>query len=156
MMSWSALLWAWSLRCDLQKCRERLIDERSIAPISGAVEEKSANWGVPYKQWKQQKMQFVRQKQTSLSAVRKTKTNSTNAVRKTKTEMYWCSSKDKNEIIWASMHRHKTLEISFSKVDSEEPSKHCIAVGISRRLAGYWEKFSISNHHVSVELHRLW
>ena len=41
--------------------------------------------------------------------------------------------------------------ISLSKVDSEESSKHCIAVGISRRLAGYWEKFSISNHLSSVE-----
>ena len=35
-------------------------------------------------------------------------------------------------------------------------SKHCIAVCVSRRLAGYWEKFSISNHHASVRLHRLW
>ena len=53
------------------------------------------------------------------------------------------------------MHRELALEISLIQVDSEESSKHCIAVGISRRLAGYWEKFSISNHHVSVELHRL-
>ena len=43
--------------------------------------------------------------------------------------------------------------ISLIEVDPEGSFKHCIAVGISRRLAGYWEKFSISNHHVSVEPH---
>ena len=48
------------------------------------------------------------------------------------------------------------FKVYLVDMDPEESSKHCIAVGISRRLAGYWEKFSISNHHVSVELHRLW
>ena len=38
----------------------------------------------------------------------------------------------------------------------EETSKHCKADGVSRRLAGYWEKFSISNHHASVRPHWLW
>ena len=45
---------------------------------------------------------------------------------------------------------------SLVEMDPEGSFKHCVAVGISRRLAGYWEKFSISNHHASVDLHRLW
>jgi hypothetical protein len=53
-------------------------------------------------------------------------------------------------------YRILTEKIFLVQVDPEGSFKHCIAVGISRRLAGYWEKFSISNHHVSVELHRLW
>ena len=40
--------------------------------------------------------------------------------------------------------------IFLVEMDPEGSFKHCIAGGISRRLAGYWEKFSISNHHVSV------
>ena len=57
------------------------------------------------------------------------------------------------------MQRHhcgSNLRLYLIEMDPEESSKHCIAADISRRLAGYWEKFSISNHHVSVELHRLW
>ena len=43
--------------------------------------------------------------------------------------------------------------VSLVNMDPEGSFKHCIAAGISRRLAGYWEKFSISNHHVSVRRH---
>ena len=42
-------------------------------------------------------------------------------------------------------------EFSLLYVDPEGSFEHCIVVGVSRRLAGYWEKFSISSHHVSVE-----
>ena len=56
----------------------------------------------------------------------------------------------------AGVRPHDVLMDYLVIMDPEESSKHCIAVGISRRLAGYWEKFSISNHHASVDLHRLW
>ena len=49
-----------------------------------------------------------------------------------------------------------TCVVFLVEMDPEGSFKHCIAVGISRRLAGYWEKFSISNHHASVDLHWLW
>jgi len=50
----------------------------------------------------------------------------------------------------------EATRVSLFQAVPEETSKHCIAGGISRRLAGYWEKFSISNHHASVKPHRLW
>ena len=41
----------------------------------------------------------------------------------------------------------------LNKVVRKRTSKHCVDDGISRRLAGYWYKFSTSNNHVSVEPH---
>ena len=43
------------------------------------------------------------------------------------------------------------FEFSLGTMIPQGISKHCIAVCVSRRLAGYWEKFSISNHHASVD-----
>ena len=68
------------------------------------------------------------------------------------------TSKERNMTTHKKQRHHcgSNLRLYLIEMDPEESSKHCIAAGISRRLAGYWEKFSISNHHVSVELHRLW
>ena len=72
-------------------------------------------------------------------------------------ELGFCRHRQAHRLKGTSSNERSAIllchSLSLIEMVPEGAYKYCNSGYISSRNAGYWEKFSISNHHVSVKPH---